>query len=61
MIDTTNKFLVAAGAGDRVVILAPPRTAITYADALLFAAWLVAVAQQQPGEFEAVLQAVNES
>ena len=42
-MDTRNRFLVGAQ-GDKINILNPPVGPITREDALLFAAWLVAIA-----------------
>jgi len=57
-IDTTNKFIVALK-GEEVLIIAPPHTPLSKADALLLAAWLVALAEEDEGEFAAVLAAVQ--
>lgn len=57
-IYTTNKFGVATKSSGSLVILMPPRE-LTKADALLLAAWLVAMAEDEPGEFERVRAAVE--
>ena len=61
MIDTFNKFLVGAH-GDDVVFLLPVPKKLSQADALLLAAWLVAIANPQSPEgerFEDVLKALE--
>lgn len=60
MIDTSNKYMVGVKGSD-VVILNPPRV-LTPADALLLAAWLVALAAPQADTehgFSDVLEAVQ--
>lgn len=42
-LDVTNKYLVAA-AGPNIVILNPPRS-LSVDDAMVFAAWIVALAE----------------
>lgn len=59
MIDTSNKFLVSAS-GDAIAILNLPARPFSKDDALVFAAWLVALAE--PGAtypFADVLDAVQ--
>lgn len=58
MIDTTNKFLVAAQGGG-VLIMMPPRGVMTQEDAMLLAAWLVALADPNADEFQKYLTAVQ--
>lgn len=58
MIDTTNKFFVAAR-GDGVLVMSPPVRAIDKQDALLLAAYLVAMSMATEEEFAAVLAAVQ--
>ena len=52
-IDTLNRHMVSAreGAGGRteLVVLLPPRAALTQDEALAFAAWLVVLADYPPG------------
>ncbi len=61
-IDTMNKFFVGVQ-GDNVVFLRPIPQKISKADALLLAAWIVALADDSPSEadeeFKAVLDAVK--
>ena len=57
-IDTTNKFLVAMGGGG-VEIMMPPRGPMTNADALLLAAYLVALAEKNEDNFAKTLSAVR--
>ena len=57
-IDTMNRFLVTLH-GDNVVMMSPPRGPFSKADALLLAAWIVALAAAERDEFEAVLDAVE--
>lgn len=57
-IDTANKYLVGKRAGD-IVILNPPRREMSKADALMFAAWIVALAEDKEGEFQTILDAVQ--
>lgn len=58
-MDTFNKFAVAAG-GDGLVILNPPRQPMPYDDALLLAAYLVAMAEPFASvKFEDVLREVE--
>ena len=57
-----NRFFVGArGFGDdgEIVIMLPPRTPITKADALNLAAWLVAVAYPLGDQFAKVLAEVQ--
>lgn len=58
-IDTTNKFMVSMYmSGDLLIQLPPPRI-IPPADALNLAAWLVALAEKEDGEFAKILDAVR--
>lgn len=58
-ISTFNKFAVA-GMGDRITIMNPPRGQISADDALLLAAYLVCMAEHEASnEFNAVLEAVQ--
>ncbi len=57
-IDCTNKYLVGANA-THVTLVIPPVGPLTFDDALLLAAWLVAIAEQQASNtFDEVLAAV---
>jgi hypothetical protein len=57
-IDITNKWMVGAG-GRNVVVLNPPRQ-LTPDEALVFAAWLVALAEYQASApFANVLERVQ--
>lgn len=55
-IDTTNKFLVSAR-GDNVVLLKPVQI-FSKEDAVLFAAWLLALSEASTERFEEVYEAV---
>lgn len=57
-IDTTNKFLVGRQLDDIVFLVKIPNR-IPRIDALLFAAYLVALAEETDGEFQAILEAVQ--
>lgn len=61
MIDTTNKWLVGASAGMRRIIrVQNPPFELSPDDALLLAAWLVALAKDNATHaFEDVLEAVQ--
>lgn len=66
MIDTSNKFLVSSNARGQVVIgHLPPGRPLERDDALLLAAWLVAIADRAPGrsdsDFGDVLRAILEN
>lgn len=56
-VDTTNKFMVASQGG-RVMILMPPRAPINNEDALLLAAYLVAITGLGHDKFTRVYDAV---
>ncbi len=56
-IDTINKFVVTIHGNHHVKIMTPPKGAISKADALLLAAWLVALADDHD-RFPDVLAAV---
>jgi hypothetical protein len=56
-IDTTNYQLVSVNGAGTVVVLAPQRT-MTREQALLHAAWLVAICAPDHNEFERVYAAV---
>ena len=59
--DTTNYHLVSAIGDGQVVIINPPKpmVAMTKDHALVFAAWIVALAEEQDGDFGEVLRAVQ--
>lgn len=59
-MDTFNKYMVGAQAG-KLVILNPPRGAIERDDALVFAAWIVAMADPGGEDFKNALDAVTSS
>ncbi len=57
-IDTLNRFMVA-GSGDKVAVLGlRPGQLLTTDEALILAAWLVAVAGANRNRFNAILNAV---
>ena len=58
-VDTVNKYAVGAS-GDALVMLRPPMAGerISKADALVLAAWLVALADPIGGGFDRALDAV---
>lgn len=57
-IDTTNKFMVGRK-GEDVVLLNPPRGPISQDDAIMLAAWLVALSTDSSIEFGDALDAVS--
>jgi hypothetical protein len=59
-VDTGNYQMVSVNGGGMVVVLAP-RQQMTREAALLHAAWLVAMATPEAGEFERILAAVQNS
>jgi hypothetical protein len=59
-IDVTNsQFVGVTGRGE--VTVAFPKAGMTREEALRHAAWLVAVAEENDGDFERVLKAVRSS
>ena len=58
-MDIDNKFMVAARGTGAVLIMNPPRGDITVDDALVLAAWLVAIADPLEDKFPKVLEAVQ--
>ena len=60
VIDTTNKFMVGRTVAGSFAILAPPRHPMSNADALILAAYLVALSDD-PDDFPAILAAVSET
>lgn len=57
-IDTTNIFSVGA-MGANIIILIPPAGPLSKTEALNLAAYLVAMAEEEDGEFQRVLEAVQ--
>lgn len=57
-MDTTNKFLVGGNVGG-IMILMPPRDRLTQEEALVFAAWIVAMADPTGEKFAEALDAVT--
>jgi hypothetical protein len=60
VIDTANKFLVGAR-GEGLVIQRPPLGQLSKDDAILLAAWLVAMTPERRAEFEQVLREIEAS
>lgn len=64
MSDVDNKHGVAA-IGDRIAVMFPPRGPMTRREAMIFAAWILALAcygETQPGgEFDSILDEVLSS
>lgn len=61
-MDITNKYAVSLGPKNQVVILNPPQGPISPADALLLAAWLVAIADAWTDvEFQELMDQVIEA
>jgi hypothetical protein len=56
-IDTLNKFLVSFGPAGGIIIQKPPRGPMSPENALLLAAWLVAVAGDEK-RFKEIFEAV---
>lgn len=56
-IDTTNKHLVGV-LGDKVIVMKPPTQPLAREDAMLLAAWLVALSDHD-NEFQKYLDAVR--
>lgn len=59
LLDVMNRFVVAATGDGHVLIMHPPRGPISSDDALLLAAWLVAVSLEPRERFLEVLDAVE--
>ena len=57
--DIFNKHGVAVDGGGRIAILAPPRGVMSKHDALVLAAWIVALADPLGDEFQKILDAVQ--
>lgn len=59
MMDTANKFLVGVR-GDKIAMLDPPRGEMSKDDALLLAAWLVTLADdEKPYKFLNLIAAIQ--
>lgn len=59
--DVTNEHIVGStifGDGS-ISIIRPPAGPITRKQALVFAAWIVTLAERNPGEFKRALEAVQ--
>lgn len=60
-IDTSNRFVVSVN-GSGILVMNPPQAPITPEDALVFAAWLVALAEHQASfDFDDARKAVENS
>lgn len=57
-MDTFNKHMVGLQCGN-IVILMPPREPMSKQDALMFAAWIVAMADDDETGFQKALAAVQ--
>ncbi len=57
-MDTHNKFMVGVR-GDQIVIMLPPMGAISKPDALMLAAWIVALSTNDEDQFAEYLAAVQ--
>jgi hypothetical protein len=57
-MDTQNKFMVGVQ-GEQIIILRPPTSPISKRDALLFAAWIVTLADDN-ADFTSFLASVQE-
>lgn len=57
-IDTTNKFMVGGGPSDKISIMSPCHGSISREDALLLAAWIVALADPGMEDFKKVFEAI---
>lgn len=59
-MDTFNQYIVGIR-GDDITILNPPPGSICKEDALVFAAWIVSLADPTGEEFKKALEAVTSS
>jgi hypothetical protein len=59
-VDVTNYQAVCTRGRDELSVMAPKRT-FSKKEALVHAAWLVALAEREEGEFAAILEKVKES
>lgn len=57
--DTMNVHLVSTGGDDRIFIVRPPSAPLTREQALLFAAWIVTLADPMGEDFPLALKAVQ--
>jgi hypothetical protein len=57
-VDTANQFMVCKQAG-KILIMNPPRGPISKHDAMVFAAWIVALGDDDGLSFEAAKDAVE--
>lgn len=57
-MDTFNKHMVGVQ-GDTIIIINPPRAPMSKADALVFAAWIVTLADDDETKFKEALTAVQ--
>ena len=57
-MDTSNKYLVGVAGDGRLHLQMPPRGPMTKDEALLLAAWMVALADPGGERFEKILAAV---
>lgn len=57
-MDVFNKYMVGVQ-GDNIVIMSPPRSPMSKIDALVFAAWIVTLADDSETEFQKALEAVH--
>ncbi len=57
-IDTSNTHLVGVR-GDEILVMLPPTRPMSRAEALRFAAWLVALADFDDDQFPRILDAVR--
>ena len=59
-IDIGNRHMVA-GTSAGIVIMNPPRSPLSNAEALVLAAWLVALDEDDGGNFQTILERVLET
>lgn len=59
-MDTFNKHMVGVR-GDDIVIMNPPRMPMSKTDALIFAAWIVTLADEDETGFQKALEAVHQT
>lgn len=57
-MDATNKFLVASQ-GDKLLMMNPPRGSFSHDDAVMLAAWLVAMADKATISYQDAVDAVE--
>lgn len=58
-IDTDNRFMVGQTGMREIIIMNPPRGPISKADALVFAAWIATLADDDGLSFDAAREAVE--